>query len=115
MYIQVFRREGTTVGAGRIGHSPNQITLLIETSARWRFSNRLGHRFDGLPTDVRIVAGPRVNFGLANLTAEAAACLLGAGVLSSLISCAALWADEHHSDTLVHFQTRIGAGWKLFT
>jgi hypothetical protein len=77
--------------------------------------NRLGQRFDGLPTDVRIVARPRVNFGLANLAAEAAARLLGARFLNGLISRAALWADEHHSDRFVHFQTRIGAVWKLFT
>jgi len=96
------------LGAGR-GRSPNQITPLIESSARWRFSNRLGHRFDGLPTDVRIVARPGVNFGSANLTAEFVVGLLGEGFLSSLISRAALWADEYYGDGLTHFQTRIGA------
>jgi hypothetical protein len=90
----------------KTGHS-------IEQPARWRRSARLGDRFDGFPIEVGIASRPRVNFGLTNLTAEATARLLGARLLSSLISGAALRADEYHGDRWVHSQSRIGAIWNL--
>lgn len=62
-----------------------------------------------MPVEICVVAAPNVNFGLANLTMEAATRLFNPMLLNSLVTRAALRADEYYGDWWAHSQTRIGA------
>jgi hypothetical protein len=52
--------------------------------------DRLWQRFNGLPIEIGVLTGPSVDFGLADLTVKAAACIFDARRLRNLISRPAL-------------------------
>lgn len=81
--------DGAAASAPRVRPS-------TKTPARRRRARRLGQCLDRLPVKINIAVGPSEDVGLANFTTKVARTDRGPGFLDSVISRAALRADEDY-------------------